>query len=86
MDSGIGIGGLSNAKEEFVTSSFDLFTPVEIENSIEKAYNLTYRPISSTTGAGPFNFEIPADPVKFTDAESIRLHGAIRICKKKSKW
>ena len=84
MDSGIGIGGLSTGKEEFVTSSFDLFTPIEVENSILKAYNLTYRPISSTSGAGPFNFEVPADPEKFTDTESIRLHGAIRIRKKNS--
>ena len=84
MDSGIGIGGLSTGKEEFVTSSFDLFTPVEVENSIQKSYNLTYQPILSSTGAGPFNFEIPIVPEKFTDAESIRLHDAIRIRKKNS--
>ena len=82
MDSGIGIGGLSSGKDEYATSAFDLFTSAEVENSILKAHHLTYRPISVTTGAGPFNFEIPADPEKFTDAETIRLHGAIRICKK----
>ena len=84
MDSGIGIGGLSTGKEEYVTSAFDLFTSTEVENSIQKAHHLTYRPISVTAGAGPFNFEIPADPEKFTDAETIRLHGAIRIRKKNS--
>ena len=78
MDSGIGIGGLSTGKEEFVTSSFDLFTPVEVENSIQRGYNLTYHPIAATSGAGPFNF----DPEKFTDTESIRLHAAVRILKK----
>ena len=77
MDSGIGIGGLSTGKDEYVTSAFDLFTSTEVENSIQKSYNITYRPISVTAGAGPFNFEIPADPEKFTDAESMRLHGAI---------
>ena len=82
MDSGIGIGGLSTCKEECVTSSFDLFTPVEVENSIQRGYNLTYRPIAATSGAGPFSFVIPEDPEKFTDAESIHLHGAVRICKK----
>ena len=85
MDSGIGIGGLSTGKDEYVTSAFDLFTSTEVENSIQKAHRLTYRPISVIAGAGPFNFEIPADPDKFTDAETIRLHGAIRICKKKYK-
>ena len=82
MDSGIGIGGLSTGKDEYVTSAFDIFTSAEVENSIQKAHRLTYRPISITAGSGPFNFEIPADPEKFTDAETIRLHGAIRIRKK----
>ena len=82
MDSGIGIGGLSTGKDEYVTSAFDLFTSTEVENSIQMGHHLTYRPISVTAGAGPFNFEIPADPDKFTNAESIRLHGAIRIRKK----
>ena len=31
MDSGIGIGGLSTGKEEYVTSAFDLFTSTEVE-------------------------------------------------------
>jgi hypothetical protein len=84
MDSGIGIGGLSTGKDEYVTSAFDLFTSTEVENSIQKAHRLTYRPISVIAGPGPFNFEIPADPEKFTDAETIRLHGAIRIRKKNS--
>ena len=82
MDSGIGIGGLLTGNEEFVRFSFDLFTPIEVENSILKAYTFTYCPISSTSDAGPFNFEIPADPEKFTDSESIGLHGAIRIREK----
>ena len=81
MDSGMGIGRLSTGNEEFVTSSFDLFTPIEVKNSIQKVYNLTYRPVSSTSGASPFNFEIPADPEKITDAESICLHVAIQIRK-----
>ena len=81
MDAGIGIGGLSTGKDEVASSYFDLFTPAEVENSIHKAYQHTYRPISSTSSAGPFTFEIPADPEKFTDAESLRLHGAMRIRK-----
>ena len=81
MDAGIGIGGLSTGKDEVASSYFDSFTPPEVENSIHKAYQHTYRPISSTSSAGPFTFEIPADPEKFTDAESLRLHGAMRIRK-----
>ena len=81
MDAGIGIGGFSTAKDELVSSSFDLFSPTEIENGIKKTLNQTFRPISSTTSKGPFTFDIPADPIKFTDGESIRLHGAMRIVK-----
>ena len=52
MDSGIGIGGLSTGKDEYVTSAFDIFTSAEVENSIQKAHRLTYRPISITAGSG----------------------------------
>lgn len=79
MDAGIGVGGLSTGKDEYASSCFDLFSYPEIENGIKKACSQTFRPISSTTSKGPFTFDIPADPDKFTDAESIRLHGAMRI-------
>ena len=79
MDAGIGVGGLSTGKDEFASSCFDLFSYPEIETGIQKAFSQTFRPISSTTSKGPFTFDIPADPDKFTDAESIRLHGAMRI-------
>ena len=81
MDAGIGIGGFSTAKDEWVSSSFDLFSPTEVETGIKKTLSQTFRPISSTTSKGPFTFDIPADPIKFTDGESIRLHGAMRIVK-----
>jgi len=81
MDAGIGIGGLSTSKDEFVSSCFDLFSIPEIDNGIKKTYSQTFRPISSTSSKGPFTFVIPPDPNKFTDAESIRLHGAMRIRK-----
>ena len=79
MDAGIGVGGLSTGKDEYASSCFDLFSYPEIENGIKRACSQTFRPISSTTSKGPFTFDIPADPDKFTDAESIRLHGAMRI-------
>ena len=81
MDAGIGIGGLSVGKDEFASSSFDMFSNPEIENGIKKTFVQTFRPISSTSSRGPFTFDIPADPNKFTDTESIRLHGAMRIMK-----
>ena len=81
MDAGIGIGGLSVGKDEFASSSFDMFSKPEIENGIKKTFVQTFRPISSTSSKGPFTFDIPADPNKFTDTESIRLHGAMRIMK-----
>ena len=82
MDSGIGIGGLSTGKDETASSQFNLFENVELENGVKKIHTQTFRPISSTNSQGPFNFEIPADPEKFTDAESIRLQGRMRIRKK----
>ena len=79
MDSGIGIGGLSTGKDETASSQFDLFEKVELETGVKKIHTQTFHPISSTNSQGPFIFEIPADPEKFTDAESIHLQGRMRI-------
>ena len=84
MDAGIGIGGLSIGKDEIASSKFDLYAPIEIENSIRKSHSLSFRPISSVGSSGPFSFDIPADPDKYTDAETFRLHGRMRIKKKAS--
>jgi len=82
MDSGIGIGGLSTGQDEYASDCFDLFKRIEIENSIEDVTKIITRPISAANSRGPFIFEIPADFEKFTDAESFRLHGRMRIRKK----
>ena len=82
MDSGIGIGGLSVGQDEYASDCFDLFKNVEIENSIEEVTKVITRPISAVNSRGPFIFEIPADFEKFTDAESFKLHGKMRIRKK----
>ena len=82
MDAGIGIGGLSTGKDETASSQFDLFENVELETGVKKIHTQTFRPISSTNSQGPFIFELPADPEKFTDAESIRLQGRMRIMMK----
>ena len=84
MESGMGIGGFPTAKDELATSQFDLFDNVELETGVKKIHTQTFHPISSTSSRGPFIFEIPADPEKFTDAESIRLHGRMRIRKNTS--
>ena len=81
MSSSTGIGGLSTALDEVSSNEFDLFAPIEVEHSIGKAYDLSYRPIASTDGKGPFTFEIPQDPHKFIAAETIRLIGHMRIRK-----
>ena len=47
MDSGLGIGGLSLSKDEVASSSFDLFSGIEIENSIQKANKIVVRFLSS---------------------------------------
>ena len=80
-DSTIGIGGLNLGKDEVTSSAFDLFAPIEIENSIKKANKIIVRPIASTNSRGPFKFVIPSDPEKWTDCESIRLSGKVKILK-----
>ena len=82
MDGGLGIGGLSISKDEVASSSFDLFSPIEIENSIEKASRIVVRPIANTNSRGPFKFVFPADPEKWIDCESIRLSGKVNLCYK----
>ena len=80
-EAGIGIGGYSLGKDEVNSSAFNVFAPIELENSIKKANKITTRPIASTTSRGPFKFVIPADPDKWTDCESIRLSGKVKIQK-----
>ena len=82
MDAGIGIGGLGVEKDEFVDSKFDLFGKTDYEVGIKKTISQTFRPQSTTTSKGPFSFLIPSDPDKFTNAESLCLHGKMRIMKK----
>ena len=41
MDAGIGIGGLSIGKDEIASSKFDLYAPIEIENSIRGHSSIT---------------------------------------------
>lgn len=82
MDAGIGVGGLSLGKDEVLSSAFDLFSPVEVENSISKSHVQIFHPISATASKGPFKFIIPPDPEKFTDAQSLRLMGRVKIQKK----
>ena len=79
MDSGLGIGGLSLSKDEVASSAFDLFSPIEIENSISKASKIVTRPIATSTSRGPFKFLFPADSDKWTDCESIRLSGRVKL-------
>ena len=81
MDSGLGIGGLSLSKDEVASSSFDLFSGIEIENSIQKASKIVVRPIASTGSKGPFKFLFPADPTKWTDCETLRLSGRVKLKK-----
>ena len=79
MDSGLGIGGLAISKDEVSSSAFDIFSPIEIENSILRANKLITRPIASTNSRGPFKFVLPSDPEKWTDCESFRLCGKVKI-------
>ena len=48
MEAGLGIGGLAVGKNEVASSAFDLFSPIEIEHSIEKSSKLIVRPIANS--------------------------------------
>ena len=82
MDSGIGIGGLSVGKYEYATGHFDLFKSIEIGNSIAGVTRIIIWPVNVANSKGPFHFEMPQDFEKFTDSQSFRLHGRMRIRKK----
>ena len=43
---------------------------------------MSFRPISSAGSKGSFTFDIPVDPDKFTDAETLKLHGCMHMLKK----
>ena len=82
MDTSIGVGGLSQSKDDVVTSMFDLFSPPQIENGIARTVNETFRPIAGTNpDTRSFEFLIPADSQKFTEAESLLLHGRMKVRK-----
>ena len=81
MDAGTGLGGHSTGKDEIASDCFNLFPENDIENSIQVVSSVVIRPVNTTTIKGPFNFEVPSDPIKFTDAESFRLHGRMKIVK-----
>ena len=81
MDAGTGLGGYSTGKDEIASDCFNLFPENDIENSIQVVSSVVIRPVITTTSKGPFNFEVPSDPIKFTDAESFRLHGKMKIVK-----
>ena len=81
MEAGTGLGGHSTGKDEIASDSFNLFPENDIENSIQVVSSVVIRPVNTTTSKGPFNFEVPSDPIKFTNAESFRLHGRMKIVK-----
>ena len=82
MDGGIGIGGLNIEREEFSDSKFDLFAKTEYEVGVKKCIFKTFRPLTTSSSHGPFSFLIPSDPEKFTNVESLRLHGRMHIMKR----
>merc|ERR1712101_101008 len=52
-----------------------------MENSIQHVSSIIIRPVNTYNSKGPIIFEIAPDPVKFTNAETFRLHGRMKITK-----
>lgn len=82
MDAGIGVGGMSLSKSEVASAGFNVFSPIEFETSIKSSVKQKFYPSSTSSSMGPFSISVPADPDKWSDAKSIRLHGRMRIRKK----
>ena len=77
-----GIGGMNVERDEFAHSNFNLFENTEYEVGVKKLVSQIFRPLSTPNTTGPFSFKIPSDPDKFTIAQSLRLHGRMRIRRK----
>ena len=84
MQNSTGIGGFSLAKDEQVSSDFDHFHPVEIENGTEHGKTHYFRPLSSSKN-GPYSFEIQQDPDLMLSPKTMRLYGAMRIKLRETK-
>ena len=81
MNAGTGLNGNSKGEDEYASDSFDLFPNPDMENSIQHVSSIIIRPVNTYNSKGPIIFEIAPDPVKFTNAETFRLHGRMKITK-----
>ena len=82
IDGGIRIGGLSVSENEISLSIFDLFEPVDINTSIVSSSKVEARPVSNTQNNHFYTFIFPPDPTSWTQPDSIRLSGKMRIMRK----
>ena len=78
MDSGFGVGGFSKNISELTTSKLDYWSPLIIENGVKRGYNMEIRPQSISVD-GPIEFHLAADPEKFTDINTLTLHGKVGV-------
>ena len=81
-DSGIGIGGLSISRDEISSSLFNPFESVEVNSSFVSSMTVEVRPITNLQVRGPHTFVFPPDPTNWTQPDSLRLSGRMRILKK----
>ena len=86
MDSGLGIGGRSKSVVAMTTSKLDIKSPYVMEEGVVKSHVIELQPNSSTL-TGPIDFDLKADPEKWTDMETVVLKGKVGIqVKKGNKW
>ena len=84
MDSGLGISCHSKSVLQMTTSKLDYESPFIVENGVTKTHEITIQTQSNTSSNGPIEFHLVADPEKFTDASSVKLHGKVGIHYKNS--
>ena len=80
-ETGIGIGGLADTRENYTTSRYNHYAPYTFEEEITETTTFTYYPqsIGSYNGSIPIVFVIPQEVDRYTKLKTFRLHGAIKV-------
>ena len=78
---GVGIGGLTPAQEDFQSSRYNHYAPIEYETEVVTEDTFHYYPqhMGSYDGNVPITFHIPPETEWFTKLRSFRLMGTYNI-------
>ena len=78
----VGIGGLANAREDYVTSRYDYYADYTFEDEVKHTDVFEYYPQSIRSdydATVPIHFNIPAEIDWFTKSKTFKLHGGFSV-------